>query len=336
MLSDLTILDFSRLLPGPYCTWLLAELGATVIKVEDTGRGDYGKQLSPEMYRQLNHRKDIRIVDYKGEGKDEALELIASADALIESFRPGAMAAWGLDYDSLKAINPKLVYCSLTGYGQTGLYADQAGHDINYLALSGVLASMGPVDSPALAGVQIADMAGGSLMAAVGMLAGLLQAKREGKGCYIDAAMLDGSAALQPISMAQVRTTGEETQRGSDMLTGDLPGYHIYACADGHIAFGGLEPQFWLGICNVLERPEWIKLGLGKPADRAAVREAMQALLVQQPLAYWVDKFAAADVCVTPIKNLREALDDPHFKARGVFIELDGKPALGNPLSIRR
>lgn len=254
LLAGLRVLDLSRLLPGPFCTLYLAQMGAEVIKIEEPEGGDYARG-SREMFALINRGKKSVTIDLR-QPEDQARfkELVKTADVLIESFRPGVMARFGCDYESLKAINPRLVYASLTGYGHSGPYRDWAGHDMNYLAIAGVLDQIGRAGGgPALSNLQVADLAGGALTCAMGVLAAVLGARASGEGSFVDVAMMDGALALQPIALASLRSEGRAPQRGADLLTGALPNYSLYRCRDGgYLAVGALEPKFFTGLLKAL------------------------------------------------------------------------------------
>lgn len=255
LLAGVRVIDLSRLLPGPFCTLYLAQLGAEVIKIEEPNGGDYTRSLMPELFELVNRGKKSVTLDLRRPDAAEMLKkLIADADVLIESFRPGVMDKLGLGYETLKAINPKLVYASLTGYGHTGPYRDRAGHDMNYCSYAGALDQIGEAGGPpALSNVQIADLAGGALTCATGILAAVVGARSSGNGCFVDVAMLDGTLALQTVAMATLRTHGQTQPRGADMLTGALPNYSLYRCRDGgYVAVGALEPKFFTQLLREL------------------------------------------------------------------------------------
>jgi len=275
LLAGVRILDLSRLLPGPFCTLYLAQMGAEVIKIEEPDGGDYARG-EKELFALVNRGKQSVTLDLR-EPADQARfkALVKTADVVIESFRPGVMARFGCDYEALKAINPRLVYAALTGYGQTGPYAKWAGHDMNYLAFAGVLEQMGSARAPALANVQIADLAGGALTCAMGILAAVIGARASGSGTLVDVSMMDGSMALQAIGLAHLRTHGRPAPRGASLLTGALPNYSLYRCRDGkHLAVGALEPKFFLQLLKVLGEQVPAPLMQGVTRALALVRPA--------------------------------------------------------------
>ena len=334
LLAGLKVIDVSRLLPGPFCTLYLAQLGAEVLKIEEPNGGDYTRALSPDLFAQINRNKRSLTLDLrKPQGVDILRRLVADADVLIESFRPGVMDKLGCDYESLKAINPRLVYAALTGYGQTGPYRDRAGHDMNYCAYAGALEQIGNAAGPALANTQIADLAGGALTCAVGILAAVLGARASGHGCFVDSAMLDGTLALQVAALSTLRALGGTQPRGADMLTGALPNYSLYECADGKwFALGALEPKFWQAFCTAAGQPE---LGKGVPApgkQAEAARAATAALFRTRSRDEWETLLAPADACTSGIYTIEEALGNEQVQARGLVEHGDGKPAIAQPL----
>lgn len=253
LLRGITVLDLTRLLPGPYCTQQLAQLGATVIKIEDPNGGDYARSLAPELFEVVNRGKQSVTLDLRAaEDVENFKEMVKTADVVIESFRPGVMAKLGCDYHTLSTINPQLVYAAITGYGQDGPYRDRAGHDMNYLATAGVLEQIGNAGhAPALSNVQIADLAGGAMNAAIGILAAVIGAQKSGQGEFVDISMTDGALAMNTVALAAINKTGQSPARGDDMLSGSLPNYRVYKCRDGkYLAVGALEPQFFIRVLN--------------------------------------------------------------------------------------
>ncbi|MEP9353733.1 CaiB/BaiF CoA-transferase family protein [Xanthobacter sp. KR7-65] len=307
-LSGIRVVDLSRLAPGPYCTMLLADLGAEVIVV---GGGRAGVAI-PEFSRGKTHIG----LDLKAPAGRAALHaLVKTADVLVEGFRPGVADRIGAGYAELSALNPRLVYCALTGFGQDGPRAKEAGHDITYLALSGVLGAMGPKDGPPEAPLNlVADFAGGSLMAAIGILAAVIEAKGSGKGQFIDAAMMDGSLSLMAMHWPLWRTP-HWPARGDGLLGGGAPFYRSYACADGRfVAVGALERGFFESL--------WRTLGLGDPPDHMrrdlwpSIARTLAETFAGAPRDHWTALFAGTDACVAPVLAPDEVWSDPHVKAR--------------------
>ncbi|HXG28711.1 MAG TPA: CaiB/BaiF CoA-transferase family protein, partial [Nevskiales bacterium] len=251
LLSGIRVLDLSRLLPGPFCTLYLAQLGAEVIKIEEPDGGDYTRAMSPELFQLVNRGKKSVTLDLR-RAEDVALfkRMVAQADVVLDSFRPGVMERLGCGYETLKAINPRLVYAALTGYGHTGPYRDKAGHDMNYRGYAGELEQNGGSGgAPATGNFQVADLAGGALTCAIGILAAVIGARASGEGAFVDVAMLDGTLALQAVALGTLRAHGRVQPRGEDMLSGALPNYSLYKCRDGkYLAVGALEPKFFKAV----------------------------------------------------------------------------------------
>ncbi|MFW5878576.1 MAG: CaiB/BaiF CoA transferase family protein, partial [Myxococcota bacterium] len=271
-LEGLRVLDLSRLLPGPYCSSLLADLGAEVVKIEGPPGGDYLRWMPPLLgdqsayFHALNRGKRSLLLSLKHERGIEVFHKLVSAgyDVVIESFRPGVMDRLGLGYEELKKIRPGLILCSITGYGRDGPRSRRAGHDLNFLGLSGVLGMMGPAqEAPVVPGVQIADVGGGSLMAAVGILAALYRRASSGEGAWIDISMTEGALAFLSAHLAARQGMAEPLHHGSGALSGDRPCYSLYRTSDGKLmSVAALEPVFWQALCRVLGREDLIEQGL--------------------------------------------------------------------------
>ena len=265
-LAGIRVLDLTRLLPGPLCTLHLADLGADVIKIEDPTVGDYargagsGTEHAPSAYFLcVNRNKRGLCLDLtQAAGREVFYDLAKTAHVVIESFRPGVVGRLGIDYESIRNINPRIVYCAITGYGQTGPYRDRAGHDLNYCAYAGVSDQIGVRNGPPVVpNIQLADIAGGTLTAVMGILAALLDAERNGAGRYVDVAMADGALATAIIPLAGYLDYGKVAPRGADMLSGGLPCYGVYETADHrHMAIAAPEDKFWRALCNALQRPD--------------------------------------------------------------------------------
>jgi len=338
-LAGVRVLDLTRLLPGPMCTLHLADMGADVIKIEDTGAGDYA---APALRSMVQRNKRALQLDLKQpEGVAVLHALARTADVLVEGFRPGVTERLGVGYETLAAINPKLVYCSITGYGQSGPWRDEPGHDLNYCALAGVSDQIGrDGDAPALSNVPVADLLGGSLTAAMGLLAALFDAQRTGRGRHVDIAIADSTLAHAVVPMMSVLREGRTRPAGTDKLSGGLACYGVYRTRDGrHLAVGALERKFWERLCEVLGRDDLKPLHL--PPDAAgtqALRAELAQLIAAQPLAHWQQRFEGSGCCVTPVLRLEEALEHPHFRARGMVVEPpDGGPRqLACPVKMSR
>jgi alpha-methylacyl-CoA racemase len=320
-LAGVRVLDLTRLVPGPVCTQHLADLGADVIKIEDTAAGD---AVPPKLRALVNRNKrGIRLDLKHPDGAGALLRLAHDADVLVEGFRPGVMARLGLGYDVLAAINPRLVYCSVTGYGQTGPDRERPGHDINYCADAGVADQMGNADGPALSNVPIADLMGGALGAAMGILAALFDAARTGRGRHVDIAMADGALAHAVMPLAALATHGRTKRAGHDTLTGALACYATYRTADGRwLAVGALERKFWEALCDALERPDLKPLHRSGDADvEARLRDELARVFATLPLAAWQARLRHAGGCASPVRTLEEALADAHFRERDMVVE---------------
>lgn len=349
-LAGLVVLDLTRLLPGPMATLHLADLGAEVIKIEDTVAGDYARTMGPgaaasnaagedsPLFRALNrNKKSLRLDLKQPAGVEVLLRLAAGADMLFEGFRPGVAERLGIGYEALRKRNPRIVYCSITGYGQTGPLAQRAGHDLNYLALSGLLDQIGTAGGdPAIPNLQIGDLLGGSLSALVGTLAAVIAAKTTGVGSYVDIAMTDAvlAHAIFPFIALQ---SGDLQARGEDLLTGGVPCYGVYRTADArHLAVAALEPKFWQRFCAVIGRDDFTPLGLATGAEGERVRSELAALIATQPLTYWQELFADVDCCVTPVLRLDESLEQPQIQARKMVTEVCGMLQIGTPFKFSR
>jgi crotonobetainyl-CoA:carnitine CoA-transferase CaiB-like acyl-CoA transferase len=342
-LAGVTVLDLTRLLPGPMATMHLADLGAEVIKIEDPGAGDYARAMgamdgeASYFFKLVNRNKKSLVLDLKAaDDREVLLGLVERADLLFEGFRPGVMARLGLDYANLSARNPALVMCSITGYGQSGPYAQRAGHDINYLGYAGVLDQMGVAGAaPALSNLQVADLLGGALTPLVGALAALVDARARGRGRQLDVAMTDAALAHNIFPMARLLAEGRPRARGADLLTGGVPCYNVYPTADGrHMAVGALEDKFWAQLCATLERPDLRPFGLSEGEAGERTRQALAAIFRSRTQAEWVALFDPVDCCVTPVLRLDEALDNAQLQARGMVGAVDGLRQFAPPFGI--
>ncbi|WP_119966397.1 CaiB/BaiF CoA transferase family protein [Simplicispira lacusdiani] len=323
LLSGLRVLDLTRNLPGPFATRLLADLGATIVKVEPP-EGDPARPLAA-LFEALNHGKECRTIDFRSSADLDRLRAwVQEADVLLDSFRPGVLQGLGLDAATLHALNPRLVTVSITGYGQHGPWAQKAGHDLNFMALSGVLDQMrAPTGELALSNVQWGDLAGGSAMACIAVLAAVFEVQRTGQGRHLDVSMAHGLHAQLVMPRATgamlAPLLGRRPGAGEDLLNGVLPCYNLYATQDGrHLAVGALEFKFWKAACEVFDRPDWVQRHwqrgqLPGSSDCAALRAEVAQLVASQPLAVWIERFAQIDACVTPVLTLEEAQAHPLF-----------------------
>lgn len=327
-LSGVRVLDLTRLLPGPMAAMHLADMGAEVIKIEDPAVGDYGRSMGPAdprpghdalLFQLVNRNKKSLVLDLKQSGGVEVLlDLAAGADLLLEGFRPGVMDRLGVGFDVLRARNPRLVMCSITGYGQHGPWAERAGHDINYVAMSGVLDQIGARDGPPVVpNFQLADLLGGALAPLAGMLAALFAARGSGQGCHLDCAMSDALLAHAVFPFLSVLAEGAVTPRGEGMLSGGLPCYNVYATGDGRwLAVGALEEKFWTRLCETIARPDLLPFRDATGSAGTHARAQLAQVFASRDFDHWCACFDAVDCCVTPVLTLQEAVAHAHFRAR--------------------
>jgi len=362
-LAGIRVLDLSRLLPGGFCSLLLADFGAEVLKVEDTGMGDYIRWAPPyyegahdsaksALFLALNRNKRSIRVDLKSEqGRDVLLRLVRDHDVVLESFRPGVLDRLGVGYERMRAVNPGIVYCAISGYGQDGPMRERAGHDMNYLALVGLLGLTGERDgAPVQAAGQIADIGGGALMAAFGILAALRErdggpahpgaGSGSGQGQIVDVSMADG--ALSWLAMVAGRYFAERVvpHREGLELAGSLICYRPYECADGWVALGALEPKFWQAWCRGVQREDLIEKQFEGPGSQA--HRQVQDIFRARTRAQWVQFAQQHDCCLEPVLDLDEALDSELVRAREMVVEIDqpgvpgGVRQLGLPVKLTR
>jgi crotonobetainyl-CoA:carnitine CoA-transferase CaiB-like acyl-CoA transferase len=319
-LARYRMVDLSRQLPGPFCSTLLADLGMDVLTV--TAPVDPFGAGIPFLQR---NKRSMTLNLKAAEGRDLLTRLINDADVLLEGFRPGVAARLGIDYETLRRENPRLVYCAISGYGQDGPYRDRVGHDVNYLAQAGVLNFVGSENGPpVIPGVQIADIGAGSLMAAVGILAALAARETTGHGQMVDVAMLDGAAAWNVYHTLMRQLSGALPRRGGEQLTGHFPCYAVYETQDGrHLTIGAYEPHFWAALCRYFGRDEFVPLQWAEGPDREAMFAFFRAAFRAQPLAHWTAELGPLDVCYAPVATVDEVFDDPQLRHRGMVVEMD-------------
>jgi len=315
-LDGLVVLDLTRLLPGAAATMQLANFGAEVIKIEEPERGDYGRWMPPYLdgegavFQMVNRGKKSVALDLKsGRGREAFLKLAETADVVIESFRPGTMQRLGLGYETLRAANERMIYVSITGYGQDRPWAGMAGHDINYLALGGALEGNGAAGGPpAIPGIQIADLAGGALQAVTGVLLALAARAKTGRGQAVDVSMVDGVAWLLPVALGLYAATGDLPARGDGILTGRYACYRIYEAADGRcIAVGALEPKFWQALCRAIGCEQFIADQFAEGPRREEIAAELARIFRTRTAEDWFERLRPADCCVTPVRNVAEA-----------------------------
>lgn len=329
--AGVKVLDLSRLLPGPFCSMLLADFGADVIKVEDPRGGDYIRWWPPLLGKNsgfhvvLNRNKRSLTLNLKNQaGKDILLQLATKADVLLEGFRPGVMDRLGLGYEVLKEVNPRLIYCAITGYGADGPRAQRAGHDINYLALNGVLSHSGPSGAPTLPGVQIADLGGGALYAAFSIATALFARERIDAGQYIDLAMADGALTWNCLRWGQYLSDGVVPANGDGFLNLGFACYNLYQTRDNrYMSLGALEPQFWKLFCDTVGRAEWNQPSYFEPGPHQdELRAQVAALFREKDLKEWIRIFAPVDCCCEPVLNMEEVMADAQVRQRNMVVDL--------------
>jgi crotonobetainyl-CoA:carnitine CoA-transferase CaiB-like acyl-CoA transferase len=331
-LEGVRVLDFSTLLPGPLATLYLAQAGAEIIKIERPAGGDPVRSYPPlqggksVLFELLNTGKSSVAVDLKNpENYSRLLELVGSADILVEQFRPGVMARLQLDFDSLKNIYPNLIYCSISGYGQRGINSQVVGHDLNYQAWMGLLALAGEHEDTRIVPALIADIAGGTHAAVINILLALRTREQTTHGCHLDIAMTDGLYPFMLSALANWSVGNSIASGGNDLLTGGSPRYQLYRTADGHyLAAAPLEEHFWQRFAELIELPGEMRL---QQSDADTVCQKVRDIIAKQPASYWEARFEGEDVCCTLVRSLAEALADPAVEARS-RVKLDGSPAL--------
>ncbi len=320
-LNGITVIDLSRLLPGPYCSMILADHGARVIAVEDK------RFLADGLFFNLiNRNKEHMSLNLKTEkGQEIFYRLIEKADVLLEGFRPGVVDRLGVGYESVRKANPKIIYCSITGYGQTGPFRDRVGHDANYLSYAGVLDLIGEKDRPpSIPGVQIADIAGGGMNAAIGILLALFARQNTGQGQYIDISMTDGMVGFLPAALFFRQLTGQEPKRADGLLSHRYACYNTYETADGrYLSIGAVENRFWKQLCDTLEVPEYGPLQYDDQR-REEILKHMRQTFKQKTLDEWDAVLDDLDICWGKIQSTREVLEDPLFLQRETVVEIEG------------
>ncbi len=351
-LEGIRVLDLSRLLPGGFCSLLLADFGAEVLKVEDTGMGDYVRWSPPyhegaedsaksALFLSLNRgKRSIRVNLKEDAGREVLLRLASEYDVLLESFRPGVLDRLGVGWERLRAENPRLVYCAISGYGQDGPYTGRSGHDLNYLGLNGVLGLTGDAGGPPVqSGGQIADLGGGALMAAFGILAALREREHSGEGQLVDVSMFDGSLSWLAMVAAKYLCDGVVPERGDDWLSGRLVCYRPYECRDGWVTLGALEPKFWQAWCRGVGREDLVEQQFERPGSETHAE--VERIFRERTRDEWSEFAASHDCCLEPVLGLDETLDSELVRAREMVVGIDqpgtdGVDLLGVPVKLSR
>ena len=326
MLDGITVLDLASVGPAARASRWLADYGASVVKVGPVP-SRAGVQIVPVFHAYSGHRGMQRAqFDLKDpDGREAFLQLAETADVLIESFRPGVMARLGLGWDDVRARNPRIVYCSTSGYGQDGPYAQWAGHDLNYLALAGYLHASQRAEGgqPPIPGTTVADSAAGGMHAVMSILAALVQRQTTGEGAYLDVSVAEGVVQLMSVNIEDHLATGAEPGHRHTMTTGRYAAYDTYRCADGEwISVAAIEPKFWANFCNLIGLPEYAD----KQTDddlQDEMRAAVAGIIAGKTRDEWTERLAPNDTCVAPVLAVHELVDDPHFAARRVFVEAE-------------
>ena len=345
-LPGLKILDASRLLPAALCTQMLADLGAEVLKVEEPGRGDYQRTFPPMgkvdsgTFLLCNRNKQSITLNLKSEeGKAVFKQLAAESDVVVEGFRPGVMKRLGLDYETLKELNPRLIYCAVSGFGQDGPYKMVAGHDLNYMGIIGALPLFGMAGGPPMVpGLLTADVGGGTLMAAYGILAALLARQATGQGQFVDVSMMDGAMSFIAYHASEPMFGDVDPKGGEYRNTGGAPCYSIFRAKDGnYVTLGALEEHFWERFCDAAGVPELKADQFPDGEARARQFAQLDQVFAQRTRAEWVELFFKHDIPGGPVNTMREAFEDPHVKAREMVMHVDhpveGRiPQLGFPV----
>jgi crotonobetainyl-CoA:carnitine CoA-transferase CaiB-like acyl-CoA transferase len=334
-LDGIRVLDLSRLYPGPYCSMLLADFGADVLCIED--RRYQGEPSLPSTMRGKRH---MSLDLSRAEGRELFFALARRADVLLEGFRPGVLDRLGVGYEAVRAVNPRIVYCALTGYGQSGPHRDLVGHDVNYLAMAGLLDQIGPGPDapPVIPGTQFADVAAGGMNAALGILLALQARERTGRGQLVDVSMTDGAFGLNGYAATFWWLAGQKHERGRSMLTGRYPWYRVYRCADGrYLSIGAVERRFWTVLCAHFGRPEWAEHQHDE-ARLAEMHAFFEARFAEKTRDAWFEELRPHAVCVAPVLDVAEAFESEHARARGLVaeVEVDGRPQklLGVPIKL--
>ncbi|BAT72129.1 L-carnitine dehydratase/bile acid-inducible protein F [Thermosulfidibacter takaii ABI70S6] len=335
-LEGLRVLDLSRLVPGPYASMILADFGAEVIKIEAPGIGDYARSFEPVMKREssifyaLNRNKKSIVLNLKDEAdREKFLELAKDADVILESFRPGVMDRLGVGYEAVSKVNPKIIWCSISGFGQQTPYKHMPGHDLNFVALGGVLDLTG-YDRPAMLGTQLADL-GSALWAVIGILLALKNRENTGKGDFVDVAMMDSVISWLHVPLAEFVGYGKPPERGRTWPTGRYPSYCIYRAKDGFVAVAGLEEKFWEDICKTIGREDLIPY---HQSDEVWVKEELEKEFSKRSVEEWEKLAIEKGLCLSPVKNVAQVLEDPQVKERELIWELDVPDEERKPLSI--
>jgi len=330
-LKGIRILDLSRLLPFNYCTMMLADLGAEVLKVEEPKIGDYMRWMPPKLKKEgavflmaNRNKKSMTLNLKKDKGKDIIRQLVKEHDVLFESFRPGVMDKLGLGYEALKEINPKLVFCSSTGYGQNGPYKSRPGHDMNYLSVAGILNASGQSEKvPSIPSIPVADMSIG-IFSAFSILAGIIESNRTGKGQYIELSMTDCMVSYNMINIAGY-IARQQSENVDDLgITGDTPCYNILKTKDNKfISLGNIEDKFWINLLKLVNREDLVKYQYAKGDDAKFAIDELQKIFLSKTRKEWLALLEGQDICYAPVNDIDDLIDDPQVSKRDMLLEME-------------
>lgn len=329
-LEGYRVLDLSAVFPGSLCTMILADLGAEVIKIESPADGEPGRKLAPLVkktsvfFHMINRNKKSVTLDFRNlRGREILLRLIERADVFVENTRPGNLSKIGLGYEDLSRINPRIVYCSITGFGQDGPYRDIPAHDINFLALSGILGLIGEKGrAPVIPDIQIAGAGAGGMNAAMGILSALLRRERTGKGQYIDAAILDGLVPYLTLTMCQFMHHGKQPRRGESLVGGGYAFWNVYRTKDGrHITLGCWERKYWENFCRAVNREDLAGEQHAPPPRQDEIIGEVRAIFMTKTRDEWLEVLDPRDICYAPVNSLEEALEHPQIRHRGLWFK---------------
>jgi crotonobetainyl-CoA:carnitine CoA-transferase CaiB-like acyl-CoA transferase len=320
-LEGIRVLDLSRLFPGPYCSMILADMGADVLRIEDQRFQGEG----PGMPTVMRNKRHMTLNLKHPQGLDIFCRMARKADVVLEGFRPGVADRLGIGYEQMKKQNEKLIYCSVTGYGQDGPYKNMVGHDINYLSFGGVLGLTGEAGrKPVIPPIQVADMAAGGMYAAIGILTALFVRQKTGKGQYIDISMMDGIVAMLPFPASLLWGTQKAPRRGDSLLSGRFPCYSVYETKDGeYISIGALEPRFWMELCRKLGREDYIPLQYDEGEKRGEIFLFMEKTFKGKTRDEWLEELKDLDVCIGKVLHLEETFKDPQVVQRKMVTEFE-------------
>jgi crotonobetainyl-CoA:carnitine CoA-transferase CaiB-like acyl-CoA transferase len=331
-LEGIRIIDFTRLYPGPFGTQLLGDFGAEVIKLESKDSPDYIRFFPPVFkkegagYMAVNRNKKSFVIDTRSEeGKELFFKLVEKSDVVVEQFRPGVIDSMGLGFKEAASRNPKIIYCSITGFGQTGPYSQIPGHDMNYMGLAGITDNIGVKDGdPVIPGIQVADVAGGGLMSVIGILSALAARERTGRGQHVDVSMFDGILPFMGMQYSAFLAGAGLPKRGDTLLAGGLICYDVYKTKDDkYITIGALEFKFWKRVCELIGKEEWVDKQFVEGDERDRIKGELKKIVAGKTRDEWMEVFRGEESMVEAVLTLDEVEKDPHALARDMIVEMD-------------